>query len=150
MTHVTCRLTAKSRDQLRNPTLRNRVWATFFIICGRSVVWCVGAGGDVLEQAEEGAHRQSCRRRRHRRTDRRRRTTTSFCNYRQRNCADTVHSVKWRHRVYGHDTIAILWVQQDIICRVKWRRFVVLFKQNWISWFRKMSASSLTCHQKSI
>ena len=29
MTHVTCRLTAKHRDQLRNPTLGNRVWATF-------------------------------------------------------------------------------------------------------------------------
>jgi len=30
MTHVTCRLTAKKRDQLRNPTLGNRIWATFF------------------------------------------------------------------------------------------------------------------------
>jgi len=29
MTHVTCRLTAKNLDQLRNPTLGNRVWATF-------------------------------------------------------------------------------------------------------------------------
>ena len=29
MTHFTCRLTAKNRDQLRNPTLGNRVWATF-------------------------------------------------------------------------------------------------------------------------
>jgi len=29
MTHITCRLTAKNRDQLRNPTLGNRVWATF-------------------------------------------------------------------------------------------------------------------------
>jgi len=29
MTHVTCRLTAKDRDQLRNPTLGNQVWATF-------------------------------------------------------------------------------------------------------------------------
>jgi len=29
MTHVTCKLTAKNRDQLRNPTLGNRVWATF-------------------------------------------------------------------------------------------------------------------------
>ena len=29
MTHVTCRLTAKNRDQLRNPTLGNLVWATF-------------------------------------------------------------------------------------------------------------------------
>jgi len=29
MTHITYRLTAKNRDQLRNPTLRNRVWANF-------------------------------------------------------------------------------------------------------------------------
>ena len=29
MTHVTCRLTAKNEDQLRNHTLCNRVWATF-------------------------------------------------------------------------------------------------------------------------
>ena len=28
MTHVTCRLTAKNRDQLRNHTVGNRVWAT--------------------------------------------------------------------------------------------------------------------------
>ena len=32
MTHVTCRLTAKNRDQLRNPTVGNRVWATFTIL----------------------------------------------------------------------------------------------------------------------
>ena len=30
MTHVTCRLTTKNRDQLRNPTFGNRVLATFF------------------------------------------------------------------------------------------------------------------------
>ena len=32
MIHVTCRLTAKNRDQLRNITLGNRVglWATFY------------------------------------------------------------------------------------------------------------------------
>jgi len=29
MTHITCRLTAKNRDQLRNPTLGNRVWTAF-------------------------------------------------------------------------------------------------------------------------
>ena len=29
MTHITCRLTAKNRDQLWNPMLGNRVWATF-------------------------------------------------------------------------------------------------------------------------
>ena len=29
MTHITCMLTAKKRDQLRNPTLNSRVWASF-------------------------------------------------------------------------------------------------------------------------
>jgi len=29
MTYLTCMLTAKNRDQLRNPTLGNQVWATF-------------------------------------------------------------------------------------------------------------------------
>ena len=29
MTRVTCRLTAKNRDQLRNPALGNQVWAIF-------------------------------------------------------------------------------------------------------------------------
>ena len=29
MIHITCRLTAKNRDQLRNLTLGNQVWATF-------------------------------------------------------------------------------------------------------------------------
>jgi len=32
MTYVTCRLTANNRDQLRNPTLDNRVWATFYLL----------------------------------------------------------------------------------------------------------------------
>jgi len=31
MTYITCRLTAKKRDQLRNLTLGNRVWATFLV-----------------------------------------------------------------------------------------------------------------------
>jgi len=31
MTHVTCRLTAKNRDQRQNPTLGNRVWANFYL-----------------------------------------------------------------------------------------------------------------------
>ena len=29
MTHVTCRMTAKNGDQLRNPKLSSRVWASF-------------------------------------------------------------------------------------------------------------------------
>ena len=32
MTHITCRLTAKNRDQLRNPRLGNRVWAAFLLL----------------------------------------------------------------------------------------------------------------------
>ena len=35
MTHITCRLTTKNRDQLRNPTLGNRVWPTFLLVCTR-------------------------------------------------------------------------------------------------------------------
>jgi len=34
----------------------------------------------------------------------------------------------WRHRVYCHDTFAILWVLHDTMHGVKWRRFIVLFK----------------------
>jgi len=34
MTHVSCRLTAKNRDQLRNPTLGNRIWTTFTYLLG--------------------------------------------------------------------------------------------------------------------
>ena len=53
---MTCRLTAKNRDQLRNPTLGNRVWATFFTACYAGSVsreWCwrsVGVDGRVGEQ----------------------------------------------------------------------------------------------------
>jgi len=35
MTHVTCRLTAKNRDQLRNPTLGNRVTFCLFLLLVR-------------------------------------------------------------------------------------------------------------------
>jgi len=38
MTHVTCRLTAKNRDQPRNPTLGNRAWATFTFLGTAQVV----------------------------------------------------------------------------------------------------------------
>ena len=47
MTHVTCRLTAKNRDQLRNATLGNRVWATFTLFIEFKVRVRVRCGGHV-------------------------------------------------------------------------------------------------------
>ena len=47
MTHVTCRLTAKNRDQLRNPTLGNHVWATFTFFV---VMTLVGFHRSVMQQ----------------------------------------------------------------------------------------------------
>jgi len=40
MTHITSRLTAKNRDQLRDPTLCNRVWATFTFLLTYLVPIC--------------------------------------------------------------------------------------------------------------
>jgi len=45
MTHVTCRLTAKDRDQLRNPALGNRVRATFTLL----MLLCTVSGLDNFE-----------------------------------------------------------------------------------------------------
>jgi len=42
MIHVTCRLTAKNRDQLRNPTFGNRVWATFTFFCTNNAPFTTG------------------------------------------------------------------------------------------------------------
>ena len=56
MTYVTCRLTAKNRDQLRNPMLSNRVWATFFSVSKSRCFSCnnrpgvVACGGTVLHR----------------------------------------------------------------------------------------------------
>jgi len=49
MTHITCRLTAKNRDQLQNPTLGNRVWATFtfFYQKGKAIL-------DFNEKTDDG------------------------------------------------------------------------------------------------
>jgi len=60
------------------------------------------------------------------------------------NSLPPIHRVKWRH--------SNLWLQYDlyvvgqhgVLRQVKWWRFVALFVQNWISWFKKMSASSLS------
>jgi len=49
MTHITCRLTAKNRDQIRNPTLGNRVWASFTFTERRvAVVEYGNVEGDVV------------------------------------------------------------------------------------------------------
>jgi len=52
MTYVTCRLTTENRDQLRNPTLRNRVWATFYSQvsgrCWNLAQWVCESGRTIL------------------------------------------------------------------------------------------------------
>ena len=54
MTHSTCKLTAKNRDQLQNPTLGNRVRATFMAlviyICFTSYYACVVASCVCMSQ----------------------------------------------------------------------------------------------------
>jgi len=52
MTHVTCRLTAKNRDQLRNPTLGNRVRAAFTYLLWFYQPMAVSAPGLVLSAGE--------------------------------------------------------------------------------------------------
>jgi len=46
----------------------------------------------------------------------------------------TRNAVKWRHRIYGLDTFAILWVWLGIMCGVNGRRFchVIRTKFNWL------------------
>jgi len=50
MTHVSCRLPAENRDQLRNPTLGNRVWATFLPFL---FTFAVAGGGRVYRTSVE-------------------------------------------------------------------------------------------------
>ena len=50
MTHVTCRLTAKNRDQLRNPALGNRVWATFTFFCCRYIKGFITRAGEPTDE----------------------------------------------------------------------------------------------------
>jgi len=52
MTHVICRLTANSRDQLRNPTLGNRVWATFTFFILVVGIARLTLSGEKAEQRE--------------------------------------------------------------------------------------------------
>ena len=47
MTNVTCRLTAKNRDQLRDPTLSNRVCTTFTFLLADFLVTQCGASMDA-------------------------------------------------------------------------------------------------------
>ena len=56
MTHVTSRLTAKNRDQLRNPTLSNRVWATS--VCCRQLVQSVLSDVDQVRLESQSESRQ--------------------------------------------------------------------------------------------
>jgi len=64
MTHITCRLTAENRDQLRNPTLGNQVRATFtftfylyvlipwHLVLAAVRCWCTDTDGAVVSGLE--------------------------------------------------------------------------------------------------
>jgi len=54
--------------------------------------------------------------------------------------------VKWRHRIYGHDAIVILWVWNAEMNGDRGRRFIVLFKCNSTSLFKEASMW-LTCQR---
>ena len=43
MTHITCRLTAKNRNHLQNPTVGNQAWATFTLMQPCAGAWVGGA-----------------------------------------------------------------------------------------------------------
>jgi len=58
MTHVTCRLTAKNWDQLQNPTLGNRVWATFTFLLGDR--GCITKQSSVCFPVSIGRLEQNC------------------------------------------------------------------------------------------
>ena len=60
MTHITCRLTAKNRDQLRNPALGSRVWATFTFLIRNIILEDEFTGlrwPEVIETDRAGAYR---------------------------------------------------------------------------------------------
>ena len=68
MTQVTCMLSARNWDQLRNHTLDNRVWATFFghgdcLIAVAGELAATSAGADVDQRARVTAAVTSRRRR---------------------------------------------------------------------------------------
>ena len=72
MTHVTCRLAAMNRDRLRNPTLGNRVWATFTflsyrIVCAECIVRVVSSRVHhyVVRRQDDGRVHLDGGRRRH-------------------------------------------------------------------------------------
>ena len=57
MTHVACRLTAKNRDQLRNPTLSSRVWVTITFLISDATSGYQYCSSSLLVQAMK---RPSC------------------------------------------------------------------------------------------
>jgi len=56
-----------------------------------------------------------------------------------------IHRVKWCHI----SVVAIIG-QHVVLCVVKWWRFVALFKQNVISWFKKMSVLSISYWESDV
>jgi len=58
MTHVTCRLTANNRDQLRNPTLGNRTRATFTFFCSHSDAFAASRPAPAVTHIQQQQQQQ--------------------------------------------------------------------------------------------
>jgi len=176
MTRVICRLTGKSRDQLRDPTLGNRVWATFtFFTCWDILMMntCMNIQMNVNEYAEPAttvrcplhgpAYYFAY-------NDLVHGTCPQALSYAQPCAGHSKYQLRFNHcvptaafnnrgpyslyigwsdftAIYGHVTFAVLWVYPGIMCGVNRWPFSVLFKQNLISYFKKMSTWSSTYRQ---
>ena len=122
MIHVTCRLTAKNRDQLRNPTLGNRVWLPFISVrirLGSVVCVCVCVCVCWHVYSWDRGHRNSrtrtlCsswaprrvrqQRMRHRRT-RYGNNSLQFSSLTTRHCNNSASPYEPTTAVYSYDTI---------------------------------------------
>jgi len=61
MTHITCRLTAKNWDQLRNPTLGNRVRATFTFLPFVPMTLCIWHAAHTVDDLIRQINRETAR-----------------------------------------------------------------------------------------
>ena len=128
MTHVTCRLTARNRDQPRNPTLGNRVWATFYGHKLVSPLHCDTLYAMHVMRPKISEERRSRWRRRQRW-----RTQWSRLDPEQWS-ARSIHSGLIRQvppprLIYRH--LANVWERQPVVWSITWQLVLMTTKDSW-------------------